>query len=125
MDRIKDNPKLDLNLRTKNLGINIYKLLNNLKYSYSSKIIFEQLLRSGFSVGANYSEATECESRLDFIHKISVSKKEIKEVLYWLDILRGCAFKLNDSLFNTVKKEANELLLIFSKIVKTSKLNAK
>lgn len=56
---------------------------------------------------------------------MSVSKKEIKEVLYWLDILKGCVSDLYNNLIITVNKEPNELLLNFSKIIKTSKLNQK
>ena len=44
----------------------------------------KQLLRSGTSIGANIEESIGGQSRADFIHKISVSYKEVRESLYWI-----------------------------------------
>jgi four helix bundle protein len=75
---------------------------------------------SGGSIGANYCEANEAESKKDFIHKISICKKEIKETRHWLRLL----LKSNPEKKDEIKKltsEAQELLLIFSKILTSSK----
>ncbi len=71
-------------------------------------------------MGANYCEATEGESKKDFIHKISICKKETKETKHWLRLLA----KSNPEKREAVRllwKEAHELLLIFSKIIRSSK----
>jgi len=49
-------------------------------------IIAKQLLKSGTSIGANIHEAQNAESRADFIHKIKIAAKELKETKYWLII---------------------------------------
>ncbi len=73
------------------------------------------------SVGANYCEATEAESKKDFIHKIGICKKEVKESRHWLRLLA----RSNPERIKEIRefwKEAQELLLIFSKISKSSKV---
>jgi four helix bundle protein len=85
-----------------------------------NKALIEQTVRSVTSIGANYCEANEAESKKDFIHKIGICKKEAKETKYWLNLL----IKANPSLkeeFLKLWQEAQELLLIFSAIVRTSK----
>lgn len=70
-------------------------------------------------IGANYCEATEAESKKDFRHKMGIAKKEIKETKHWLRLLA----RTNQEKREEIKKlwrEAQELLLIFSKSIKTS-----
>jgi len=77
--------------------------------------IINQLVRSGTSIGANYSEATGASSKKDFTNKVFVSKKEAIETKYWLRLLA----KADAGLANDCRhlwKEAQELTLIFSKI---------
>ena len=87
-----------------------------------NKRIIEQLVGSSGSIGANYCEANESESRKDFIHKMAIAKKEIKETKHWLRLMS----RTNEKLENEAKilwQEAQELLLIFSKIIQSSKNN--
>ena len=87
-----------------------------------NKRIIEQLVGSSGSIGANYCEANESESRKDFIHKMAIAKKEIKETKHWLRLMS----RTNEGLENEAKilwQEAQELLLIFSKIIQSSKNN--
>lgn len=82
--------------------------------------IASQLLRSGTSVGANIEEAQGAQSRKDFIHKMSIAYKEIRESGYWIRLLIdtkiGDTNKLND-----LKLKATELSKILSSIIITSK----
>ncbi len=59
--------------------VNLYKLLNNDRKEF---VLSKQLLRSGTSIGANIREALNAQSRLDFIHKLSIAQKECDESLY-------------------------------------------
>ena len=81
-----------------------------------------QLIKAVTSVGANYMEATMAESKNDFIHKISITCKELKEVKHWIRMLVVINPELVEKLRKTWK-EAQELTLIFSKSIKTSKEN--
>ena len=61
--------------------IDLYKKLQEQKEFILSK----QLLRSATSIGANINEALAGESRADFVHKMTISNKEARESLYWLN----------------------------------------
>ena len=64
--------------------------------------------------------ATEAESKKDFIHKIGIAKKEIKETKHWLRLLARANSEYTTEL-RILWQEAQELLLIFSKIIQTSR----
>lgn len=65
--------------------VNLYKYLSETKKEY---VLSKQLLGSGTSVGANIRETDNAESKLDFIHKLSIAQKECDETLYWLELLK-------------------------------------
>ena len=109
-----------LEKRTKNLALAIIKICSKIAINNPNQIITKQLIRSGCSIGANYREACEPESKLDFTHKLSIAKKEINETLYWLELLAEINSQLKNELRN-IYQEAKELLLIFSKSISTSK----
>jgi len=110
----------DLEERTAKFAEDIVIVLKKIKSDQVNRSIISQLIRSAGSVGANYSEACEAESLKDFIHKISISKKEAKESQHWLRLLSKANPEYRDELVNNWK-EANELLLIFSKSISTAK----
>jgi four helix bundle protein len=85
-------------------------------------VISKQLLRSGTSIGANIREAQNSESKLDFIHKIKISLKEVEETEYWLEICRHVDSYPNcDELINKLL----EIRKVLSKIISTSKSSLK
>lgn len=112
----KPNPAIEKNYSFSVLVINICKDLKDAKEFE----IASQLLRSGTSVGANIEEAQGAQSRKDFIHKMSIAYKEIRESGYWIrqliDTKIGDTNKLND-----LKLKATELSKILSSIIITSK----
>lgn len=114
------NKKYDLEERTAKLAEQIIDLVRNIKETSVNKRIISQLVGSGGSIGANYCEATEAESKKDFIHKIGICKKEIKETKHWLRLLAKSNPEVKDEI-KILWKETQELLLIFSKIIKTSR----
>lgn len=79
-----------------------------------------QFVRAGTSVGANYCEADCAESKKDFIHKMGICRKESKESKYWVRMIVRAVPKLKDEA-RPIWTEANELNLIFSKIIKNTK----
>ncbi|MBW2467469.1 MAG: four helix bundle protein, partial [Deltaproteobacteria bacterium] len=86
--------------------------------------IGDQLLRSGTSVGANYEEAQGAESKKDFIHKLQVALKELRESYYWLKLLdRTKKYSINE--LDVLIDEASHSQAILSKAVVTSKGNSK
>ena len=68
-------------------ALKVVKLYQIIGKTHKEYIMSKQLLRSGTSVGANIREATQAESKADFIHKMSISLKEASETAYWLDLL--------------------------------------
>ncbi|MDG1571421.1 four helix bundle protein [Robiginitalea sp. M366] len=78
-----------------------------------------QLFKSGTSIGANVSEAQNAESNADFIHKFKIAAKEGEETNYWLKLCE--ASNLYPSPPKELQGELNEIMLIISKIIATSK----
>ena len=115
-------PKYDLEERTAKFGESIIMLAGKAPKTMITSPIINQLVRAGTSVGANYCEANGAESRNDFEHKIGICKKETKESRHWLRML-SLATPVIQSDARVIWNEANELNLIFSAIVSTSKEN--
>jgi four helix bundle protein len=80
--------------------------------------LISQLVRAGTSVGANYEEADEAESKKDFRHKICICRKESRESKFWLRMVAISAPDRRDAAA-TLWQEARELHLIFCRIVNT------
>lgn len=76
--------------------------------------------RSGTSIGANVSEATEAQSKADFVHKLSIALKEARETEYWIRLLIGAEY-ISSSI--PLKEDINEIIRILTAIIKTSKNN--
>lgn len=111
--------KYDLEERTAKFGENIIELCKRVPKTVVTTPIISQLVRSGTSIGANYSEANGASSKKDFKNKIFICKKEAIETKYWLRMLA----KADENFKNECKilwKETQELTLIFSKIAKSS-----
>lgn len=114
------NKEFDLCKRTVQFSKDIVDFLRNIPDSNLTKPIVSQLIRSGTSIGANYHEADECNSKKDFINKINIAKKETKETKYWLEILSH-TYPPCKEVARILWKEAHELNLIFSKSINTSR----
>lgn len=110
----------DLEDRTARFAEEIISFTRTLKVDAVNKRIIEQLVGSSGSVGANYCEATEAESKKDFIHKIGIVKKEVKETKHWLRLMAQ-AHPEHKPKIREFWQEAHELLLIFAKISRSSK----
>ena len=111
--------KYDLEERTAKFAEEIIKLVKSIKINAVNKRIIEQIVGSGGSIGANYCEANEAESKQDFKHKVGICKKETKETKHWLRLLATANPEIKEKL-RELYKENQELLLIFSSILKSA-----
>jgi four helix bundle protein len=80
-----------------------------------------QLVRSATSCPLNYGEAQSAESSKDFVHKMSVVLKELRETWVCLEIIRKAKLTPNSDQLTIISKENNELISIFVKSIETSK----
>ncbi len=101
-------------------GIEIITLCGKLKKDTVGYHIKGQLLRSGTSAGANYEEACGAQSRADFIHKMQIVLKEIRESMYWLKLIERTQILKGDGIKNTIK-ETEALGNIIGKSIVTAK----
>ena len=116
------NNKKEYNLeeRTAKFAEAIIELMRKIPPDLVNQRLIPQLVGSGGSLGANYCEANEAESKKDFQHKIGICKKETKETKHWLRLLAKANPQFKED-FRKLWQEAQELLLIFSKILSSSK----
>lgn len=114
--------KFDLEERVERFGESIIDFCKTISQNAITKPIINQLIRSGTSVGANYFEANGASSRKDFRNKIYICRKEAQETRHWLRMLLRY-FSNDDKTMNILRKESEELVLIFSKITKTIDAN--
>ncbi len=111
-------PKIfDLIERTSKFGEDSIIFSTKMKITTITRPIISQFIRSATSVGANYMEADCAESKKDFMHKIGIAKKESKETMYWLHMI-SIALPEHKKECWQLRKEAEELTLIFSAITK-------
>jgi four helix bundle protein len=103
-------------------AIRIVKLYLYLKDKKSEYILGKQMMRSGTSVGSNIRESQNAESKMDFIHKLSIAQKECDETLYWLELLQATGF-LSKKEFDSIYLEGNEILRIIRSVILTTKRN--
>lgn len=83
-----------------------------------------QMLRSGTSAGANYEEAVAAESRRDFVHKMQIVLKELRETRFWMRITRAAKFPSAKRLAKIIQ-ESDELIAMTVKSVVTAKKGTK
>lgn len=111
-----NNKIFDLEERTALFGEEIIKFSQKIPKYPTTIPLISQLVRSATSVGANYLEADDLESRKDFIHKMSISRKESREAKHWLRMIAVDESNLKEEA-RKLWKEAQELNLIFSSII--------
>ena len=101
-------------------GVGIFKLAMKLEASLPGKHIAGQLFRAGTSAGANYEEACGAESKADFIHKLQIVLKELRESHYWLRLLLKSDTVRNFNIDSLIE-ETRQLINIIAKSVITAK----
>ena len=113
--------KFDLQDRFVGYSVRIIKVAESLPDTKAGKHICSQILRSGTSPAANYGEAQSAESRADFIHKLKLALKELRETEVWLKIIIRSEMIQPSVKLSPVLEETNELISIIFKSIETSK----
>ena len=93
------------------------KYLREEQHEYNNS---DQIQRSGTSIGANYCEACDAESKADFAHKLSIALKEANETMYWLKVLYGSEL-ISQEQYEELTSDVNELYRILMASLKTAK----
>jgi len=114
-------PKI-LEERLIDFAVIIIGIVESLPNSKAGNHIANQLIRSGTSPAPNYGEAQSAESRKDFIHKMKISLKELRETLVWLKVVVRRHMGNLDEVQAAIN-ECNELVAIFVRSTKTADEN--
>jgi four helix bundle protein len=115
--------KYDINDRLIDFAVNIIKLCESIGNSRAGVHMASQLLRSGTSPSLNYGEAMSAESRSDFIHKLKIALKELRETKNNILIIQKANLSTNKELMMFILKECSELIAILVKSTETAQKN--
>jgi len=118
-----ENRKFDLEDRLIEFAVLIIKTTENLNNTKAGNHIAGQLVRSGTSPALQYGETQSAESRNDFIHKLKILLKELRESLVALKIIKRVPLTNKFDLLEKALVECNELIAIFVKSIETAKKN--
>jgi len=121
MERMKAQ---DLENRLIEFAVTIVGIVEALPESKAGNHIGGQLIRSGTSPAPNYGEAQCAESRKDFVHKIKISLKELRETIVWLKIIDRKNLVPRNEAMRAIS-DCNELIAIFVASTKTADANEK
>ncbi len=115
--------KYDLEERLLEFSVRIVRVSESVERTRSGLHIADQLLRAGTSPYGNHGEAEGAESRDDFIHKVSIAYKELRESRRWLRLIQRVPLVKKPSLLDGLITEAEELVRIFAASLRTAKAN--
>ncbi len=120
MQNDKRNRREILEDRLIDFSIAVNRILEKLPNSYFGNNLASQLSRSSTSPALNYAEAQAGESTKDFVHKMKISLKELRETFVGLKIIERSDLLKDNSAVILAKKEANELISIFVASINTA-----
>ena len=115
--------KHDLTERTLEFAVKVFELGKTFPKTYEGRHVYKQLFRSATSVAANYNESQSAESPDDFIHKLQVTLKELKESSFWLKFIIKAKMQKDPDNILPLLNECKELILIIGKSIVTAKTN--
>jgi|SRR3989344_1987791 len=116
----ENKKKYDLEERTAKFGENVIKFCKKIPKNIITNPLINQLVKAGTSVGANYSEADDAESKQDFRHKIGICKKESRESKHFIRMIVVAVPELKDEA-RYLWQEAKEINLILNAIYRKVK----
>lgn len=111
--------EFNLEERTGSFGERMSAFAKRIPVNPVTTPLIGQLVRAGTSVGANYCEANDADSKKDFIFKIGLCRREAKETKHWLRMVVAAEPALREEA-RTLWQEAKELNLIFGAIRRNS-----
>ena len=113
----------DLQDRFIDYAVRIIKLSEALPETKTGKHVSSQILRSGTSPAPNYGESQSAESPADFVRKLKVALKELRETEIWLKIIMKAQMVKPAALVESLLQETDELIAILFKSVETANKN--
>jgi len=116
--------KFDLEERLLEFASAVIDLSEKLPNTRPGNHIAGQILRSGTSPFSNHGEAESAESRDDFIHKLKICLKELRETRRWACLIQRKSWVKNDAMLAFVLSESDELIRIFMSSIRTAQQNA-
>lgn len=117
--------KSKLEDRLIDFSVHVMDLAESLPNNKIGSHLCGQIIRSCTSPALNYAEAQSAESRNDFLHKMKICLKELRETMVCLKIIERKGGLANQEIINKVKMECNELISIFVKSIVTASQNLK
>jgi len=121
MTKIRNPKRYDLEDRTLEFSRRVRVFVKKLPRINVNFEDGKQVIRSSGSVGANYIEANEALSKKDFVHRIKISRKEVKESRYWLRLVDTNNDPELEKGRKELIREATELMKIFGSILEKCK----
>ena len=103
-------------------AVRVIGVVESMPDSKAGKHVASQLVRSGTAPAPNYGEAQSAESRRDFVHKMKIALKELRETLVWLQIIEKKPL-CDPARMNEITEECNKLIAIFVKSIETARSN--
>jgi four helix bundle protein len=121
INSIIENRKVyDLEERTFQYAKNVCVFCKKIEKNLSNNEYHKQLIRPSASIGANYIEANEALSKKDFLMRVKISRKEAKESIFWLRLIKETNEEINTQIDNLLN-ESLQLKKILSSIIEKSK----
>jgi len=114
--------KIDICERTFQFGVKIVNIVSTFPLTTTGRVIGNQLIRSGTSIGANSEEAQNAGSKKEFVYTFTIALKEARETEYWLRIVQETKL-VNDQNLIYLLQEVREIIKILTTIIKNTKKN--
>ncbi len=114
--KLQTRNKFNLEDRTLNFAKKIVVMCKSLPNNTVNFKLVDQLIRSSGSIGANYREANDCLGKKDFVFRLRISRKEAKETIFWLELVKEANTNFQVEI-NNLSKECFELKSILSAII--------
>jgi len=119
----KERKDYDLQDRVIDFAVRVISVVEALPSDRIGNHVAGQLLRSGTSPAPNYGEAQSAESRKDFVHKLKIALKELRETHVWLLMIQRKPLIEPPDKLAPIIRECNELISIFVASVRTTEKN--
>ena len=111
---------IDIKDRTRAYSLRVIRLYDALPKRGAARVIGEQLLRSGTSVGAHYREAIRSRSTSEYVAKLNSGLMELEESLYWIELLEAAGILVRRRL-SAIEDETSQLTAILVTLIKNAK----
>ena len=117
--------KYDLEKRLIDFSLLVISVSETMMKNQAGLYLSNQIIRSGMAPALNYGEAQSAESASDFVHKMKIGLKELRETYVALQIIKAKPLTKNSEILERCISECNEIIAIFVKSIQTAEKNRK